>query len=107
MTRNKLRITIVLFASLATANPVLAGQNDGQIVSYSDLDLTTAAGQATLDQRLSSAIRTVCGRAFPSDLRAIYQVRRCRSQAIVGVQAQRNDALAQARNNSVQLAASR
>lgn len=105
MTRNQLRFTIVLFASLAAANPVVAGQNDGRVVSYADLDLTTPAGQAALDRRLHNAIKQVCGSAFPHDLMSRNQVRRCRSQTLADVQAQRNDALAQARNQAVQLAA--
>jgi UrcA family protein len=107
MTRNRLRISIFLFASLAAANPVLAGQHDGRIVSYGDLDLTTSAGQATLDRRLAGAIRQVCGMAFPSDIQSVSQVRRCRADTLADVQAQRNDALAQARNSAVQLAARR
>lgn len=105
MTRNRLRISIAILATLSAANPVLAGQNDSQAVSYADLDLSTSAGQATLDGRIDRAIRRVCGSAYPIALRSVADVRRCRVQTLADVQAQRNDALAQAHNTRIQLSA--
>lgn len=105
MNRNRLGLVILGLASFGIANPVLAGDNDSRIVSYADLDLTTPAGQATLDGRLQAAVRQVCGRAFPRDLHSVKAVRNCRADTLSGVQAQRNDALAQAYNHRVQLSA--
>ena len=99
-------IPIVLIASLAAANPAHA-ESVSRTVSYGDLDLTSPAGQAIFDRRIGDAVRDLCGRAFPLDLQTQHDVRRCRSQAMAAVQAQRNDALAQAQNNRIQLSARR
>lgn len=97
-------IPIILIASAVAANPAHA---QTRIVSYADLDLTSPAGQATLDRRLNTAIRQVCGRSYPLDLQSQRQVEQCRAQTASVVQAQRNDALAQANNNRIQLSARR
>lgn len=72
-------------------------------VSYGDLNLATPHGIATLDQRLSGAIRELCGQPSPQGLGAFRAQRRCRSQAWDGVNTQRNQAIASAQP-SVQLA---
>ena len=102
MTPIRTLIPIVLVAAVAAASPARA---DTRSVSYADLDLTSPQGQAVLDSRISSAIRQVCGRAFPTDLQSRRQVERCRSATLADVQAQRNDALAQARSDRIQLSA--
>ena len=94
-------IPIVLVAAAAAASPARA--ESSRIVSFADLDLTSPAGQAALDRRINSAVRQICGRSYPIDLQSHNQVRQCREQTIADVQAQRNDAFAQARNNRVQL----
>ena len=93
-------IPIVLVAAVAAANPARA---ETRIVSYAGLDLASPEGQSVLDGRIASAIRQVCGRAYPTDLQSQRQVERCRVQTLADVQAQRNDALAQARNDRIQL----
>ena len=97
-------IPIVLIASAAAANPA---QAETRTVSYADLDLSSPEGQAVFDSRIASAIRQVCGRAFPTDLQSRREVDRCRSETLADVQAQRNDALAQAHNDRIQLSARR
>jgi UrcA family protein len=97
-------IPIILVATVAAANPAHA---QTQIISYADLDLTSPAGQAALDSRIQSAVRQVCGRAYPIDLQSQRDVARCRSATLADVQAQRNDALAQARTDRVQFSARR
>ena len=99
-------IPIILVASVAAVSPARA-ESDTQVVSYADLDLTSPAGQAALDRRLNAAIRQVCGRPFPIDLQTHRQVQQCRSQTAAIVQAQRNDAFAQANSNRIQLSARR
>jgi UrcA family protein len=99
-------IPIVLIASLAAANPAQA-ESGSRTVSYGDLDLTSPAGQAALDRRLASAVREVCGRPYPLDLQSVDQVSRCRRDTRADIQAQRNDAFAQAQNNRIQLSARR
>ena len=99
-------IPIVLIASLAAANPAQA-ESGSRTVSYGDLDLTSPVGQAVLDRRLASAIREVCGRPYPLDLQSVNEVSRCRRETRAEIQAQRNDALAQAHNSRIQLSARR
>jgi UrcA family protein len=98
-------IPIVLVASVAAASPAQAEST--RIVSYADLDLSSPAGQSALDRRIDNAVRQMCGRAFPSDLQTQHQVRQCREQTAAEVQAQRNDAFAQAQNNRIQLSSRR
>ena len=98
-------IPIVLVVSAVAASPVRA--ESGRIVSYADLDLTSPAGQAALDRRIDGAVRQICGRAFPSDLQTQHEVRQCRAQTRADVQAQRNDAFAQAQNSRIQLSSLR
>lgn len=62
--------TLVIVAALAATLAVTpaSAQEDRQIaVRHADLDLTTAAGQATLDLRLLHAARTACGAPSPAD----------------------------------------
>lgn len=52
--------TIIAIAALATTavtTPAFAGQMQ---VKYSDLDLATKEGQATLEQRIDKAAREIC-----------------------------------------------
>lgn len=104
MTPIRTLIPIALVAAVAAASPARA---ETRAVSYADLNLSSPQGQAVLDSRIATAIRQVCGRAYPTDLQSQRQVERCRAQTLADVQAQRNDALAQARNDRIQLSARR
>jgi UrcA family protein len=53
-------ILAAVLAATAFATPALAAGN-GVAVRYSDLDLSTADGQAKLEQRINKAAREVCG----------------------------------------------
>ena len=67
-------VTVPAFASNGAAAPAIP-------VTYSDLDLTTAAGARQLDRRLDSAAREVCGmdeiltsnRIIPTETRQCYR----------------------------------
>lgn len=48
---------LAAFAVATAATPAMADQ---QIVSFADLDLTTAKGQKTLERRMTTALREVC-----------------------------------------------
>lgn len=49
-------------AAACLAVPAVAADNTVQIgVRYADLDLSTEAGRATLDQRVEAAAREMCG----------------------------------------------
>lgn len=93
-------VPIVMALSAAISTPAIA---QTRVVSYADLDLTSPAGQAAFENRIDNAIRQVCGSAWPLDLQSQHQMQRCRSQTRADIQAQRNDALAQAQNNRVRL----
>lgn len=54
--------TVALFASV----PASAGDTIEEKVYYSDLDLTSEAGQDTLDRRIRGAVKRVCGPIEPS-----------------------------------------
>src|SRR5262245_38553549 len=72
---------VILGAILTSAaHPAVATAQDRsvQAVSYADLDLTSEAGRGRLDRRIDMAVRKVCGRAWPIDLGAVEEVRRCR-----------------------------
>lgn len=55
-------------------------------VNYSDLDLSTAAGKARLNQRIKYAIRQVCQRPSSGDLRATADFNKCADQARAATQ---------------------
>ena len=91
---------ILLAASLLTSATLLAGAAgpafaappapaaQTRIVSYADLDLSSAAGRARLDQRIGAAVRAVCGRAAPTDLNGLVQVQACREETLADATAQ-------------------
>jgi UrcA family protein len=97
-------LSLALIACSAFAAPVASASTISIPVSYGGLDLTTPAGIAALDARIEGAVRRICGRAYPVDLQAQADVRRCRAEARFNVQAQRGDALASAQNRRTQLA---
>ena len=68
------------------APPAAAAQT--RVVSYADLDLSSAAGRARLDQRVGAAVRAVCGRAAPTDLNGLAQVQACRDETLADATAQ-------------------
>ncbi len=71
-----------IFAQPAFAQTAEPQQNApamvSQSVDYSDLDLSSGAGRAKLDQRIRIAIQHVCGTASDADLEGKNEVRRCR-----------------------------
>jgi UrcA family protein len=69
-------------ASLAavTAAPAHAQQPGSEpriAVSYSDLNLATAAGRAALELRLLHAARTACGLPSPADAQGAIRLHAC------------------------------
>ncbi|MFC3712090.1 UrcA family protein [Sphingoaurantiacus capsulatus] len=57
-------------------------------VAYADLDLASAAGQATLDRRLDAAADSVCGQNGFVDLAGLRAIDACRGKAVAGARAQ-------------------
>jgi UrcA family protein len=85
----------VIEAAPAFAEPVTPEINVS-LVRTADLDLSSAAGQRTLDARLGNAAREVCGAAADVDLEGRNDVRQCRSEVLARANSQRDQLLAAA-----------
>ena len=76
-----------LAVSALTIVPTVASaetNSDGRLVTriaYSDLDLSTAAGKARLDQRINAAIEQVCQRPNAANLNASTDYNKCAAEA--------------------------
>jgi UrcA family protein len=75
----------------ATAEPVPSAT---YIVHTADLDLTTAAGQRTLDHRLTIAVAEVCATPSDADLVGKNAARQCRIETRAELEAERDRRLA-------------
>lgn len=80
MTRYLAPIALALAAtSPAFANP--SEQPPSVTVSHADLDLSNSAGRATLERRLTSAIKRVCGEhPAPTPLYEQVRARKCQGE---------------------------
>ena len=81
---------LLAFAALAAATSVPATANvphdaGTRVVRYADLDLSSAAGRARLEQRIGAAVRAVCGEPLRGDLRSERAVRACRTETLARV----------------------
>ena len=83
----------ILFAaatlvSAVTTSPLFAKPvtPEVRVVSYSDLDLSSAAGRNRLEQRIQAAVREVCGDAPSFDLSRRQAVRECIAETSANVQ---------------------
>ena len=92
---------------LTTATPALTQPAEPvtSLVRTADLDLSSAAGQRTLDRRLSQAIVEVCGDASPADLAGQNKVRSCRADAHQRLATERDQRIASASSSPIQVAA--
>ena len=83
------RIVFALAAlAAATAAPATASIPPAagtRIVSYADLDLSSAPGRARLEQRIGAAVRDVCGVPVRGDMRSDRAVRTCRIETLARV----------------------
>ncbi len=70
---------IVAALVLGTATVATAQEAPTANVSYADLNLGTAAGRQMLDQRISIAVKRVCGTG--QSLQEDIEVRKCRTSA--------------------------
>ena len=99
-----LKYVIPALAALSLAAAAQANETDTTTVSvsvrYSDLDLASGAGMATLQSRIAGAVKAVCGRPDSRDLHALGDWQKCRTQAMEGAVQQ----LANARVNMPTLA---
>ena len=102
-------MTKIFFAALLafSATPALAEQpvTSTSIVQTADLDLSTAKGQRALDLRLSQAAKEVCGTASDVDIAGKNDVRRCRVETLANLSAERDQHIARASGEPIEVAA--
>jgi UrcA family protein len=81
---------LAAFVGLVAITPVAASASKpaSHIVRYSDLDLSSKAGQATLDRRINHAARMVCGTAASAALQDRLYVEKCYATARASAKAQ-------------------
>jgi UrcA family protein len=91
-------------AMLAVASPAAAAAADDRVndrvnilVSFADLNLSTADGAAALQQRVNRAVNRICGTAYLRDMTRISAIDRCRAAVNSSVQDDFDLALAQKR----------
>lgn len=74
---------LAAFVGLVAVSPVVASPSKPatHIVRYADLDLTKEAGRATLDRRISQAVRVVCGSASSGTLQEKLNMDKCYAAA--------------------------
>jgi UrcA family protein len=102
-------MTKIFFATLLvlSSTPALAEQpvTSTSIVQTADLDLSTAKGQRALDLRLSQAAKEVCGTASDVDIAGKNDVRRCRVETLANLSAERDQHIARASGEPIEVAA--
>ena len=74
-------------------------------VQTADLDLSTAKGQQALNRRLSQAVKDVCGEASDVDVAGKNEVRRCRAETFANLASDRDQRIAKASGEPIQVAA--
>jgi UrcA family protein len=102
-------MTKIFLASLLafSATPALAQPpvTVTSIVQTADLDLSTAKGQRALDHRLSQAVKEVCGTASDVDIAGKNDVRSCRVETLARLSAERDQRIAHASGEPIEVAA--
>ena len=73
-------ITLAASAALTAASPVTAGAHDLVRISvpYADLNLATAQGRLTFDDRVHAAAATICGDGDEGEIARTMEVYQCR-----------------------------
>jgi UrcA family protein len=102
-------MTKIFIATLLafTATPALAEPpvTITSTVQTADLDLSSKAGQSTLDHRLSLAAKEVCGTASDADIAGKNDVRNCRAEVLASVATDRDQRIAAASDQPIEVAA--
>lgn len=101
MTKIFIATLLAFTAAPAIAEPVTAVST----VQTADLDLSTAKGQRALDLRLGQAVKDVCGTASDADIAGKNEVRRCRSETLARVASERDQRIARASSQPIEVAA--
>lgn len=89
---------ILIAASIATSLPT-SGEALQATVTYADLDLSTKAGQKTLDRRITGAVRKICGNQRSATLTERRAIQRCHSSAMNDANDKAEIVVARARMN--------
>jgi UrcA family protein len=101
-------MTKIFIATLLafTATPALAEPiTVSSFVETADLDLSSAKGQRALDRRLELAVKEVCGTASDVDIAGKNEVRRCRVDTLAKVTGERDQRIARASGEPIEVAA--
>ena len=95
-------LAAVAFAGMALASDARAAQPDtgSAVVRYSDLDLKTDAGVATLQHRVAEAADRICGPADSHALADINVAAACRAKVVNAYSAKLDSVVAMARVTS-------
>jgi UrcA family protein len=101
-------MTKFLFAALlvSAATPAIAEPVEPvtSLVQIGDLNLTSEAGQRTLDKRLTQAIIEVCGDPSPADLVGQNKARSCRQDLRASLDVERDQRIAAASSKPILVA---
>jgi UrcA family protein len=102
-------MTKIFIATLLsfTATPALAEPPviATSTVQTADLDLSSQAGQQALDRRLRVAVKEVCGTASDFDVEGKNDVRRCRVETLASLADERDQHIAAASSQPIEIAA--
>ena len=102
-------MTKIFLATLLafTATPALAGPpvTISTTVQTADLDLSSQAGQQALSHRLTLAAKEVCGIASDADVAGKNDVRRCRAETLANLASERDQRIAAASQQPIEVAA--
>lgn len=71
----------ILLLPLFVALPVCAGTSESLAVPYADLNLASTQGQATLERRIETAVRSVCDANQSRELAMRAASKRCQQAA--------------------------
>ena len=98
-------LTGSLAASAAQAQAPAAAER--VTVAYSDLDLSTRSGVATLNRRILTAVQAACGPESDADPHGKNLIRECRHRSFAEALSQARGAIALARSNGPAVLAGR
>jgi UrcA family protein len=108
MTKILIAACVSLLGSASVAQPPLIVSKSAapiRVVSFGDLNLTSAEGQARLSSRIRSAARSVCFEHNVEQVKFTVARRHCYDLAISGANQQMSEAVAQANTGTALVAA--
>ena len=102
MTKFFIATLLAFTATPALAQPPVVATST---VQTADLDLSSATGQRALDRRLEIAVKEVCGTASDVDIAGKNEVRRCRVETLASLTSERDQRIASASRQPIEIAA--